>query len=211
MHLRSDSFAPYDWLDVRLAFGRFDPATHVALSNNRNPHVAWSDPPAGTRSFAVLMWDPDVPSRGDDVNQEGRTVPLDLPRADFFHWVVADLDPGLRAIAEGAHSDAIVARGKPVGPSPSGGVQGLNDYTSWFAGNADMSGDYAGYDGPCPPWNDERVHGYHLAVYALDVATLGLHGRFSGDDVRRAMAGHILAQGEITALYAIYPGARQGR
>ena len=49
--------------------------------------------PAGTRSFAIICHDPDVPSQGDDVNQEGRVVPATLPRVDFFHWVLVDLPP----------------------------------------------------------------------------------------------------------------------
>ena len=43
-----------------------------------------------------------------------------------------------------------------------------------------MSGDYFGYDGPCPPWNDALVHRYVFTLYALDVATLGLQGPFTG-------------------------------
>jgi Raf kinase inhibitor-like YbhB/YbcL family protein len=203
MHLRSSSFRPYDFLDPRLALGAYDAATHVRLSGNRNPHLAWSDVPAGTRSQALLCWDPDVPSEGSKVNREGVTVPLDLPRVEFFHWVLADLPADLREIAEGSHSDGVVARGKPAGPSPSGGVQGINDYTGWFSGNADMKGDYGGYDGPGPPWNDERVHGYRFAVYALDVPSLGLSGLFGGNDLRRAMEGHVLAKAVIVGLYAI--------
>ena len=42
-----------------------------------------------------------------------------------------------------------------------------------------MSGDYFGYDGPCPPWNDALVHRYVFTLYALDVATLGLQGPFT--------------------------------
>lgn len=203
MHLRSSSFRPYDFLDPRLAFATADPKTHARLSGNRNPHLEWFDVPAETRSFAVLCWDVDVPSEGSMVNREGVTVPLDLPRADFFHWVVCDLPAELREIDEGAHSDGVVAHGKPLGPSASGGVQGLNDYTGWFAGDAEMKGNYAGYDGPGPPWNDERVHGYRFAVYALDVAKLGMGGGFTGPDLRIAMEGHVLAKGEIIGLYAI--------
>jgi phosphatidylethanolamine-binding protein (PEBP) family uncharacterized protein len=40
----------------------------------------------GTKSFAIVCHDPDVPSKGDDVNQEGRAVPRSLARVDFFHW-----------------------------------------------------------------------------------------------------------------------------
>lgn len=208
MHLRSDSFTPYSFLPERLAFGAHDPGSHVRLAGNRNPHLAWGDVPAETRSLALLCWDPDVPTVGTDVNQAGRTVPLDLPRADFFHWVVCDLPPGLREIGEGQHSDGIVARGKAAGRTVDGGLQGLNDYTGWFATDPAMSGNYAGYDGPCPPFNDERVHGYRFAVYALDVPTLGLGGAFTGHEVRAAMAGHVLAIGKIVGLYAIFPGYR---
>ena len=61
-----------------------------------------------------------------------------------------------------------------------GAKQGINDFTGWFAGDAAMSGDYYGYDGPCPPWNDDLLHHYHFRVYALDVPTLGISGRFDG-------------------------------
>ena len=35
---------------------------------------------------------PRVPTRPDDVNKEGHSVPYDLPRAEFVHWVVVDLE-----------------------------------------------------------------------------------------------------------------------
>ena len=211
MHLRSDSFRPYDILAATYAFGAHDPVSHFAFAGNTNPHLAWSDAPPETRSFALICCDPDVPSRGDDVNQEGRTVPLDLPRVDFFHWVVANLPASVTSIAEGAHARGVTPGGKPCGPTPSGGVQGLNDYTAWFAGDPQMGGDYAGYDGPAPPWNDERVHSYRFAVYALDIEALALPERFTGPDLRRAMAGHVLASAELVGLYAINPEAPQRR
>jgi phosphatidylethanolamine-binding protein (PEBP) family uncharacterized protein len=98
MHLRSDSFPPYHYADPRLAFGTHDPDTHFTFAGNRNPHLAWSGVPEGTRSFALICVDRDVPSVGDDVNQEGKSVSVDLPRVDFFHWVVADLPATLRTI-----------------------------------------------------------------------------------------------------------------
>ncbi len=211
MHLRSDSFRPYDYLAERLAFAAHDPDTHVRLAGNRNPHLAWSGVPAGTRSFALTCHDPEVPTDGTQVNQEGRSVPLDLPRADFFHWVVADLPSALRHIAEGSHSHGVTPRGKALGPSASGGVQGVNDYTSWYASDPDMQGDYGGYDGPCPPWNDERVHGYFFTLFALDIDRTGLHGAFTGHDLRAAIAGHVLERATITGLYTIDPARRQER
>lgn len=174
---------------------------------NRSPHLLWSDVPPATQSFAVICVDPDVPSRGDDVNQSDRTVPYDLARVDFFHWVLVDIPADVRELAEAADADGLVPRGKAAGATALG-VRGINDYTGWFAGDAAMAGNYGGYDGPWPPFNDERVHHYHFTVYALDVATLALPPLFTGAQARAAMAGHVLAQSTIVATYALNPDAR---
>ena len=71
-----------------------------------------------------------------------------------------------------------------------------------------MKGDYGGYDGPGPPWNDERIHHYHFTVFALDVPSLGLEGRFGGPEARAAMEGHVLAMGEWVGTYALNPSLR---
>lgn len=205
MELRSNSFVDGQRLPGDLSFCIPDPAHHVCLGKNRNPHLAWSDAPAGTRSFALICHDPDVPSRGDDVNQEGRSVPADLPRIDFFHWVLIDLPPAVNGIAEGEFSDDVSPRGKPGPLAPLGSRQGINNYTDWFAGDPDMKGDYYGYDGPCPPWNDEILHRYVFTLYALDIERLPLEGRFGGDEVRAALAGHILAQASIAGSYTLNP------
>ena len=62
-----------------------------------------------------------------------------------------------------------------------------DDFSGWFAHDKDMSGTWFGYDGPCPPWNDELAHHYEFTVRALDVPTLGLTGAFTLGDVERAM------------------------
>jgi Raf kinase inhibitor-like YbhB/YbcL family protein len=84
-------------------------------------------------------------------------------------------------------------------------VQGLNDYTGWFAGDAEMSGQYHGYDGPCPPWNDERMHHYVFTVYALDSAQLELPAQFDADQLLSAMAPHVLAKASLTGRYTLNP------
>lgn len=205
MHLRSDSFTPFSRIDPRFAFGKHDPDSHFTFAGNRNPHLAWDGVPEGTKSFALICVDHDVPSVGDDVNQEGKTVSVDLPRVPFFHWVAIDLPPSLRSIAEGSHSDGVLPGGKPAGPTTDGGLQGQNDYTGWFSGHPEMGGSYCGYDGMGPPWNDERLHGYRFRVYALDCASLGLSGAFTGSQVLEAIDGHVLARAEIIGLYAINP------
>lgn len=205
MKLHSDSFPDQGTIPERNAFGRIEPQSHVALAGNCNPHLAWADIPDGVRSFAVLCVDSDVPSKPDDVNQVDREIPSDLPRTDFFHWVLVDVAADQRAIGEGDYSDGITPRGKAGPLALDGTRQGINDFTNWFAADRDMNGDYFGYDGPCPPWNDSIVHRYVFTVYALDVAELPVSGRFTGADVKEAMRGHILAQASVTGTYTLNP------
>ncbi|GMV39464.1 MAG: UPF0098 protein [Myxococcales bacterium] len=204
MKLWSDSFADGARIPERLAFGKADPTTHIALAGNRNPHLAWSGLPEGTRSLVLICHDPDVPSRPDGVNQEGHVIPATLPRVDFAHWVLVDLDPHMD-ISEGAFSEGITARGKSGPAGPHGTRQGVNDYTAWFAGDKDMEGTYFGYDGPCPPWNDERLHHYHFTLYALDVPRCPVEGSFGVAEVRAALEGHTLGIASIVGTYATNP------
>ncbi|MFT0544746.1 YbhB/YbcL family Raf kinase inhibitor-like protein [Allopusillimonas ginsengisoli] len=205
MKLTSNSFTDQGGIPERNAFGKPDGQNHVALAGNANPHLAWSDVPEGTKSFAVICHDPDVPSKPDDVNQADREVPASLPRVDFYHWVLVDIPPATTEIAEGAYSDGITPRGKAGPLSLDGTRQGINDFTSWFAADRDMNGDYFGYDGPCPPWNDAIPHRYIFTVYALDVAELPFEGKFTGNDAIKAMQDHILGQASIAGIYTLNP------
>ena len=153
----------------------------------------------------LICHDPDVPSRGDDVNQEGCTVPASLPRVDFFHWILMDIPASVTEIAEGSHASGVIARGKSGPGAPDGLRHGLNDYTGWFAGDTDMGGDYFGYDGPCPPWNDERIHHYVFTLYALDVPALEISDTLDGRAVRQALEGHVLATATLTGTYSLSP------
>lgn len=203
MQLHSASFQDGDPIPGEFAFAVPDPTSHVTFAANRNPAFEWSDVPDGTLSFALMCIDADAPTVTDDVNQEDREVPEDLPRTDFVHWVIVDLDPGTRSIDVADYSDGVTARGKP-GLS-SGPREGVNDYTDWFAGDPDMEGTYRGYDGPGPPWNDSIAHCYTFTIYALDVDHLDVDGDFNADDVTQAMAGHVLAQAECMGTYTLNP------
>lgn len=209
MKVWSDSFADNAAIDGQFAFGKPDADAHVALSQNKNPHLAWADAPAGTQSFVVICCDGDVPSVGDDVNKEGREVPADLPRVDFYHWVLVDVPASVREIPAASHSNHVTPRGK-FGPDALDGMRhGINDYTAWFAGDDGMKGDYYGYDGPCPPWNDTRLHHYAFTVYALDVARAPLEGRFTGADVLAVIKPHVLGQASVTGTYTLNPKLAQ--
>jgi Raf kinase inhibitor-like YbhB/YbcL family protein len=203
MKLWSDSWTNGDRIPARYAAGRPDGQGAATFSDNLNPHLAWRDVPAAARSMVLICHDFDVPSRGDDVNQPGREVSADLPREDFFHWVLVDLPPLPMVIQEGEFSQGFVPRGKPGPQARHGARHGLNDYTGWFAGNPDMAGQYFGYDGPFPPWNDSLVHHYVFTLYAVVVPRLPLEGVFSGHQVRQALADRVLAEATFSGTYTL--------
>jgi len=203
MKLHSDSFEHQGVIPVELAFCRPDPETRVTLGGNLNPHLAWSEVPEGTRSFVVLCVDPDVPTVMDDINQDDREVPAEQPRTDFYHWVLVDLPADTREIPAGAYSNGVTPRGKAGPLALDGTRQGLNGYTDFFAHDRDMNGDYFGYDGPCPPWNDALIHRYIFSVYALDIDEVPVEGKFTGHDVKKAIQEHILAEASIMGTYTL--------
>ena len=211
MRLWSDSFTEGGIIPPECAFAQIDPANHVRYASNRNPHLAWDEVPHGTQSLALFCRDVDTPSLGTDVNREGKVVAADLPRVEFFHWTLVDIPIALRTLAEGGFSAKVTPRGKPGPLVPftiKNGTehqlrQGLNDYTSWFASDPDMAGDYFGYDGPCPPWNDMRLHAYLFCLYALDIPRCALEGPFTGAEARLAIRGHILDEAQVFGVYSL--------
>jgi Raf kinase inhibitor-like YbhB/YbcL family protein len=206
MRIRSDDLEHMQPIPEEYAFGRPGPdGEPVTQSANRNPHLAWSEVPSGTRSFVLLVVDTDVPTRGDDVNKEGRHVPASLPRTEFFHWIMVDIPAEYRELGPGSCADGVVAHGRKDPPGPPGSKQGINDYTGWFASDPAMAGDYFGYDGPCPPWNDMRPHAYLFCLYALDVPRFALEGRFTGAEAKLAIRGHILDEAHLFGVYSLNP------
>ncbi len=203
MKLWSDSWSNGDRIPSRYAAGKSDPATVVTFSDNLNPHLAWSEVPAATRSFALICHDFDVPSRGDDVNKPDREVPADLARVDFFHWVMIDLPASAREISEGEFSRGFTPRGKQGPATLHGARHGLNDFTGWFAGDPQMAGQYYGYDGPFPPFNDSLVHHYVFTLYALAIERVAVDGAFTGAQVREAIAGSVLSEATHSGTYTL--------
>ncbi|WP_111267474.1 YbhB/YbcL family Raf kinase inhibitor-like protein [Marilutibacter maris] len=75
---------------------------------NLSPALSWRDPPSGTRSFAITVYDPDAPTG-----------------SGWWHWVVTDLPPDTRALARGASGGGL----------PEGAVQTRTDFgTSGYGG-----------------------------------------------------------------------------
>lgn len=198
MRIRSDSFERGQAIPSEFALG-----APQGFGGNRNPHLAWDDVPDGTRSFVLMCIDADAPTRPEMVGQEGVQIPADQPRADFVHWVMADIPPTVTEIAAGSCSDGLDKGGKRAPRGPEGARQGRNDYTGWFAGDAELGGTYRGYDGPYPPPNDLRTHRYFFRVFALDVARLEVGDDFTAADAFAAMHGHVLAEASIHGTYSL--------
>lgn len=208
MKFTSDSFADGGAIPPHHAFCAPDPAARVKMSQNRNPHLAWSDLPKGSVSVVVVCHDPDVPSKADDVNREGRTIPASLPRVNFVHWVLVDMPASGSPIRDGEFSSSVTAKGKSGPLAARGCRQGLNDYTAWFANDPNMAGDYFGYDGPCPPWNDTIPHHYIFTLFALDVEKVPVRRKFTAAEVLKAIKGHVLGTAKLTGLYSLNPAVK---
>jgi len=203
MRIYSHSFHNGQPIPAEFAAGTAD-----GFASNRNPHLAWDGVPEDTAAFALLCIDPDVPTVAGMVGRVDVEIPADQPRTDFIHWVMIDIPADVREIAAGSCSDGVTPGGKRTPAGPAGARQGLNDYTGWFANDAQMTGDWCGYDGPYPPANDLRVHRYFFRVFALDVAHLDVPERFTAADVLRAMQGHVLAEAAIYGTYSLHPALR---
>lgn len=81
--------------------GESIPKLYTGDGRDISPPLHWSDPPEGTKSFALICDDPDA------------------PRATWVHWVVFNIPADRRELAEGL----------PVGESlGGGGAQGTNDF-----------------------------------------------------------------------------------
>ncbi len=204
MRLESGSLRAFERVPPQNAMGVVGESGPVP-GPNKSPALAWSDVPAGTRSFAILCIDVDAPPK-TDANLTDRVIGYDAARGDFFHWILIDVPAQTTSLAEGSDSDGLTPRGKPPGKTAYG-VRGINSYKEWFGDDPDMGGDYGGYDGPWPPFNDERTHRYVFSVYALSVPTLGLE-RPRGPEVLTAMRGKILGEASLTVTYSLNPAAR---
>lgn len=206
MKLASRSFRNGGVIPGRCAFAVKAPLGHLRLSQNLNPELHWREVPAAARSLTLLVTDGDAPSpKPATVNTEGAVLAPGLPRGEFVHWVMVDIPPDVDGVAEGACGSGITPGGKRCPEGPQGSRQGINDYTGWFAGDADMAGPYFGYDGPCPPWNDSIPHHYRFELLAVDLERCPVDGEFTAAQVRQALAGHVLASAVISGRYALNP------
>ena len=112
MKLSSNTFQHEGYIPERCAFGIKDTENHMALGENKNPQLSWSEIPDNAKSLVLICVDTDVPSSLDNFNKEGKTISKDLPRVNFYHWVMVDIKPENGSVNEGECSDGITPGGK---------------------------------------------------------------------------------------------------
>jgi Raf kinase inhibitor-like YbhB/YbcL family protein len=81
------------------------PAKHTCQGDETTPALSWSDPPAGTKSFALIIDDPDAPDPR-------------APKTTWVHWVLYNLPATASALAEAT----------TVATLPPGTLEGVNDF-----------------------------------------------------------------------------------
>lgn len=120
-----------------------------------SPPLEWRGAPSTARGFAVLCEDPDAPGP-----------------EPWVHWLLYDLPPSVRRLAEGSNG---------------GAREGRN---SWKG---------VGWRGPLPPAGHGEHH-YHFRVFALD-APLDLPQGASKTEILRALRTHVIDEGEVVGTY----------
>ncbi|MBV9528707.1 YbhB/YbcL family Raf kinase inhibitor-like protein [Sphingomonas sp.] len=89
------------------------PQVYSCDGANHSPALSWGEPPAGTKSFALVIDDPDA------------------PKGTFRHWGVYDIPASARGIAAGEHVGTEVNNDKDApgytGPCPPKG-NGIHHY-----------------------------------------------------------------------------------
>ena len=78
MKLSSNTFQHEGYIPERCAFGVKDKDKHMALGENKNPQLSWSEVPDGARSLVLICVDTDVPSSLDNFNKEGKNAQKSL-------------------------------------------------------------------------------------------------------------------------------------
>ena len=173
---------PFVLTSADLASGSFDNKFVLngfgCSGGNLSPSLQWSGVPAGTKSLALQMYDPDAPTG-----------------SGFWHWAVYNIPPTTTALAQGAGNSATTL--------PIGAFGGNTDFLDTGA-----TGSNGNYGGPCPPVGDKPHRYiftlFALSVDKLEVAggvpktgTAGLYGFV----LNKGVGAALLAKTSFTATY----------
>lgn len=145
---------------------------------NVSPALVWANPPAGTKSFALQVHDPDAPTG-----------------AGFWHWTIYNIPASVTQLAQGA--------GNNPASLPPGAIGGQTDFFDTGA-----TGGNGNYGGPCPPVGDKphrykftlfalAVEDLHAAAGIPKTGTASLHGFV----LNKGLGDKLLGKASFTATY----------
>ena len=203
--LESSAFKNQSNIPYKYTYCQPDGKGRIKAGGDISPPLKWVNAPRDTMSYVLLTTDPYIPN-SPYFNSPGHVLTKDTPRVTQYHWTLVNIPKTITALPEGAGSKGLVPGGKKPGMTPYG-LAGINVYNAVFKVPAmakilglvktdrSWQGTYGQYDGGCPPWNDKVIHDYVFTIYALNIAKLDLpaSGNFSGEDVLKAIKGHVLA------------------
>lgn len=104
LDVKVDGIKPNGKLDDKYAACIHTAGAHHAKGANINPEVSWSGAPANTKSFALIVVDPDIPTDFSKANKEGAVIPRGMRRTNYYHWQILDIPKDKTSIAEGQDS-----------------------------------------------------------------------------------------------------------
>jgi Raf kinase inhibitor-like YbhB/YbcL family protein len=145
---------------------------------NVSPALVWSNVPAGTKSLALQIHDPDAPTG-----------------SGFWHWAVYDIAPTVTGLPQGA--------GNSPSTLPAGAYGGNTDFLD--TGATGVNGNYGG---PCPPQGDApHRYVFTLYALAVDkvaaaggIPKTGTAGLFSFV-LNKGVGPALLGKASFTATY----------
>lgn len=129
------------------------PSKYTCDGDNISLPLEISEVPANTLSLVLINNDPDAPG------------------GDWVHWLVWNIEPATKDLAENS--------------VPTGAVEGITSFGR------------PGYGGPCPP---SGTHRYFFKLYALDIK-LDISTNSNKASLEAMMKNHILGQAELIGLY----------
>jgi len=138
--------------------GQMIPLKFTCDGQDISPPLEWDNAPGAAKSFALICDDPDA------------------PMGTWVHWVVYDIPPDMKNLAEDIRPERELGRGIR---------QGKNSWPN------------IGYGGPCPPGG---THRYYFKLYALDTM-LNLKPGATKEQLLQAMKGHVLEEAQLMGKY----------
>ena len=161
-----------------------NPEKTYGLLSTGQVHLQMQNP------LLFLLWTPMCRLISRMQAKRARFWPLKQNGRDFYHYAVINIPAGTTRFPGGA-----------ADVKPALGLQLANDMgTNHYIPNLEQFG------GPCPPWNDERLHHYHFIVLAFDTpADMKPAESAKAAYAELSASAHLIAKGEVVGTYSLNP------